>query len=427
MFFFSKGFIKSATERGTLYNNSLTNSPNKHAKIRVRNFDYPVLLRVDDIVYHNQDNIIILNVNDGESSLDVNLCPSKWNLLSNNDENKKLDKGGVIIIYEYSFEDVKLKNRDNILDMIKIIECSLVGTTTTLEKSLKDRDCAEEKISKLPINSKESTQIINYAVSQINMDLNGQNWSLRAKLIKKSLLKEFVNKLNGNNGKLMRFQVGDSTGHVELVGFNEEALKMQNCSEDKSYIFTNTEVKYAKSNMAQATDETKIELVMTKKTIIEEFLENESEISKSQEKVVEIKGKILQKLNEISQMKDGEIVSTIAVIVSIEDCKEITPKNKNPILLRNFIIADQTMQSVKVAVWGKQAEEFKFQLGNILIISKIKISQFNGVSLSVQWETALMKVEDDWKHIEEANELRNWYSNREGISNILKRKLSIQE
>ena len=85
------------------------------------------------------------------------------------------------------------------------------------------------------------------------------------------------------------------------------------------------------------------------------------------------------------------------------------------------------MQSVKVAVWGKQAEEFKFQLGNILIISKIKISQFNGVSLSVQWETALMKVEDDWKHIEEANELRNWYSNREGISNILKRKLSIQE
>ena len=70
---------------------------------------------------------------------------------------------------------------------------------------------------------------------------------------------------------------------------------MQNCSEDKSYIFTNTEVKYAKSNMAQATDETKIELVMTKKTIIEEFLENESEISKSQEKVVEIKRKILQK------------------------------------------------------------------------------------------------------------------------------------
>jgi ssDNA-binding replication factor A large subunit len=84
------------------------------------------------------------------------------------------------------------------------------------------------------------------------------------------------------------------------------------------------------------------------------------------------------------------------------------------------------MQCVKVAVWGKQAEEFKFNLGNVLIISKIKISQFNGVSLSVQWETALMKVEDSWNHIEEANELRIWYSNREGISNILKRKLSFE-
>jgi hypothetical protein len=121
MFFFSKGFLKSATERGTLYNNSLTNSPNKHSKIRVKNFDYPVLLRVDDIVYHTQDNIIILNVYDGESTLEVSFDPSKWNMLSNEDENKKLAKGGVVIIYEYSFEDVKLKNRDNIVDMIKII------------------------------------------------------------------------------------------------------------------------------------------------------------------------------------------------------------------------------------------------------------------------------------------------------------------
>ena len=159
---------------------------------------------------------------------------------------------------------------------------------------------------------------------------------------------------------------------------------------------------------------------MTKKTKIEEYFET------VQEKSFEIKDKILHQLKDISLMKDGEIVSTIAVIVSIDDCKEIIPKNKNPIMLRNFIIADQTLQGVKVAVWGKQAEEFKFNLGNVLIISKIKISHFNGVSLSVQWETALMKVEDNWNHIEEANELRIWYANREGISNILKRKLSFQ-
>ena len=422
MFFFSKGFLKSATERGTLYNNSLTNSPNKHSKIRVKNFDYPVLLRVDEIVYHTQDNIIILNVYDGESTLEVSFDPSKWNMLSTEDENKKLSRGGVLIIYEYSFEDVKLKNRDNIVDMIKIIECSLVGTAQV--ESVTTSDSNEPKLSKLSnitINrNQELTHDNNYSVTQINIALNSQNWSLKAKLVKKSLIKEFVNKLNGNSGKLIRFQLSDPSGNIEIVGFNDEALTMQECTEEKFYIFTNAEVKYVKSNLAQAVDEQKIELVMTKKTKIEEYFET------VQEKSFEIKDKILHQLKDISLMKDGEIVSTIAVIVSIDDCKEIIPKNKNPIMLRNFIIADQTLQGVKVAVWGKQAEEFKFNLGNVLIISKIKISHFNGVSLSVQWETALMKVEDNWNHIEEANELRIWYANREGISNILKRKLSFQ-
>jgi hypothetical protein len=60
-------------------------------------------------------------------------------------------------------------------------------------------------------------------------------------------------------------------------------------------------------------------------------------------------------------------------------------------------------------------------------LNKIKISHFNGLSLSVQWETAMMKVEDHWDHMEEANELREWWNSKENgiLSSSLKRKLSI--
>ena len=120
------------------------------------------------------------------------------------------------------------------------------------------------------------------------------------------------------------------------------------------------------------------------------------------------------------------MVSTIGVISLVEDFKEIIPKNKSAIKIRNFFITDQTMPSVKVAVWGKQAEEFNFRVGNILILNKIKISHYNGMSLSVQWETAMMKVEDDWDHIDEANELREWWTAKEScLSSSLKRKCSI--
>ena len=125
--------------------------------------------------------------------------------------------------------------------------------------------------------------------------------------------------------------------------------------------------------------------------------------------------------------KDGEFASTIAVINLVEDLKEITPKNKNPIKIRNFFITDQTMPSVKVAVWGKQAEEFNFSIGNIIILNKLKISFYNGLTLSVQWETAMMKIEENWDHIDEANLLREWWIARESsnLSSTLKRKLSI--
>ena len=422
MFYLTKGFLRNASERGTLFNNALTNSPNKNSTIRLRNYEFPVLVRVDDIIFHEEDNLLFLRIFDGESSLEVNLETSKWNLLSI--EENKLDKGGVIIIYEYAFEDVKLKKSDNCVDMLKIMECSIVGTTS-------NKNLNESQMKSNLIQDKNLNDVISFTVSQISIGLNSQNWSFKAKLVKKTPIREFINKLNGNSGKLMRLQLSDSTGVIELVGFNEEVLKIQNCLEDKFYIITNSEVKNVKNINTQTCDETsiqKFELVLNKYTKVDEYEENEKDFKifiNQHDCATDFKPKTLLKLSELSFKKDGDIISTIAIVTFIDECKEIKPKNKSPILIRNFNITDETMESVKVAIWGKQAEDFNFSIGSVLILSKIKISQFNGVSLSVQWETAIMKVEDDWNHIDEANDLRKWWANKEGLSSSLKRKLSI--
>jgi hypothetical protein len=91
------------------------------------------------------------------------------------------------------------------------------------------------------------------------------------------------------------------------------------------------------------------------------------------------------KLNEIFRKKDGEIITTIGIITFIDELKEITPRNKSQIKIRNFYITDYSINKVKVAIWGKQAEEFVYKLDDILIINNIKITHFNcEIVLSVQ-------------------------------------------
>ena len=275
-----------------------------------------------------------------------------------------------------------------------------------------------------------------FTISQININLNNQNWSLKVKLLKISTVKEFVNKLNGNQGKFRRLQFGDETGIIELVCFNEEVDRVSTLEDQKFYSIINADIKVSKST-CQAWEDTgsnKIELIFTKKSIIEEY-EQKNKLLKIFEKpitpenTVDEKYKHISPLIDLNSKQDKDVVSVIGIIDQVEDCKVITPKGKEQISLRNFYIIDQSKQSFKVAVWGKQAEEFKFEYGNILLIIKAKISNFNGITLSIQWETNMVRVEDDWDHISIANNLREWWRGEkkltDNLSQSLKRKLSL--
>ena len=138
------------------------------------------------------------------------------------------------------------------------------------------------------------------------------------------------------------------------------------------------------------------------------------------------KYKHLVPLNELCLLKDGSITSVIGVVSEIAESRTITPNNKPSITIRNFQIVDQTKKEVNVAIWGKQAEDFNFKVGTILILTKCKISNYGGGSLSIQWETSVMEVLPEWNHIEIANELRIWWETEKNLISkpSLKRNIS---
>ena len=119
------------------------------------------------------------------------------------------------------------------------------------------------------------------------------------------------------------------------------------------------------------------------------------------------------KFNELFLKSHGDIVTTICLLTNIENLKEIIPKNKKSIKMRNFFVSDDTMSNVKVAIWGSQAEDFNFRSGDMLILSNIKIVHYNGgLTLSIQWGSVIKNLNLECiNKLERAKELKDlWQS-----------------
>ena len=63
---------------------------------------------------------------------------------------------------------------------------------------------------------------------------------------------------------------------------------------------------------------------------------------------------------------------------------------------------------MNAAFWGKQAEQFDHKVGTCLMINKVQVTNYNGLSLSVLRMTEIMEVKRDY-NIEKATELIDWW------------------
>jgi hypothetical protein len=425
MFNLTRGVLKQIKARGFINGQSITENVSSNSKVLLRNYEFPVMVKVTKIRYHKEVSAVVLKLFDGEDYLDCCLDSLCWSNINQLDFKKFFDKeniepvpdnkciklGSVIIISEYTFTDIYLEEKVKTEDMFHLLKYACIGW---------DYTCIDEESND---NSKSSQ----YKIETLSPNLNNIRWHVKAKLLKVSLVKDFQNKNTGQDGQFIRLQFSDESGIVELVAFNAEIDKVKSLIENRVYKISNADVKISKGavNAFQETSNSKIELVVNKRTTVIESLCDEklfkifikaSELEKKEENIVtdhDDKYKEFTKLIDIRQKKEGSLVNIIGVVSREDEITEVTPKFKSPIKLKNFYICDQTSDELKVSLWGKQAETIIVKTGSIFMLNKVKLTNYNGLKgVSVLLESYLTKIEDNWNNISLANDLRKWWAEK---------------
>ena len=114
----------------------------------------------------------------------------------------------------------------------------------------------------------------------------------------------------------------------------------------------------------------------------------------------------------------------LGIIESIDELREITKKNGEPLALRNFFLIEQSGYFVKVALWGDEATSFKYKKGDILFIENAKISSYGGLSLNIFMETIIEKM-DASINCREILELWKWWNEEWWISRNRDKRFSV--
>ena len=448
MFNLTKGILKEIKSRGFINGQSITENENVKSKVILRNYETLIMVKVTKINFHKQTHLVTIRLFDGQDYVECCLDSNSWNCLNKNDflkffnreniepvrEDKCIQLGSVLILNEYSFMDVFIDANQKEEDMLVILKYSCVGLEKTSEEVVDDK-----------IEHDKNASNTNLRIATLSPNLNNLKWSIVAKLIKVSVIKEFVNKNTCQDGKYIRLQFADETGFVELVAFNQEIDKTNNLVEERIYKISNADIKISKGsvNAFQETSDSKIELVVNKRTIIVESMfdvkyfkifskQENSNVNEAEKqlKTDKYKENGFVILSELHSKKEGTFVNAIGIVSREDEIREVTPKFKSPIKLKNFYICDETCDEIKVSLWGKQADSFTTTRGCIYMLNKVKLTNYNGsIGLSVLLESHITKIEDNWDHIDLANDLRKWWQEKSvnEICSTLKRTTTLEE
>ena len=415
MFFLSTGFLRRTIEEGK--------SKSPGSKVECNQ-----LVMVEEIKLYDDKKTVLLLLNYVKHSLFVFIDYLKFkkyfkidSSLNDCADTIELENGSVIFIYEYCFSDIALPDRKNSFNLMCLLEFSIIGkfhdsqTANSISSFAIENNYLKKRQAKNneQVFSKNNTSI-KLNISDLDQSITNMDWYLEATLFKKYVV-------DNNGSSVLTLQFRDKSGIVDFI--IEDKSKIDYFSENKTYHIKNAQIMYKQLFQNEKISEILI-LTFNELTTIEEQVQffkifnqdskksnpqsSKSSILTSND-ISETKCKDnMTYLNKIQLKKNGDFITTIGIITFIEEIKEIIPKSKNPIKIRNFYIQDQTTSNIKVAVWGKQAEDFDFKTDDIVIFSNIKISDFNGLTLSVQWSTSMMKVDKNWDHLDEVNKLRLW-------------------
>ncbi|KAJ3997283.1 hypothetical protein F5050DRAFT_1569709 [Lentinula boryana] len=221
------------------------------------------------------------------------------------------------------------------------------------------------------------------------------NWTIKARVTQKSELKHYSNPRG--EGKLFNVTFMDETGEIRATAFNQiaEALYPR-LEEGKVYYVSKGKVNLAKKKFSNVMND--FEISLEKHAEVEECLETTN--------LPMIKYSFVS-LAELQELAKDSTCDIIAILKEYSDVSEITSRTTNRTMKkRELTLVDKSGFSVRLTLWGNQAENFKpDEQSPVIAFKGVKVGDFGGRSLGMIASSTMTQNPD----IPESHALRGWY------------------
>ncbi|KAJ3900880.1 hypothetical protein F5879DRAFT_1004285 [Lentinula edodes] len=221
------------------------------------------------------------------------------------------------------------------------------------------------------------------------------NWTIKARVTQKSELKHYSTQRG--EGKLFNVTFMDETGEIRATAFNQVAESLYpKLEEGKVYYVSKGKVNLAKKKFSNVMND--FEISLEKNAEIEECFETTN--------LPMIKYSFVT-LGELQNLNKDSTCDVIAILKEYSDVNEITSRATNRTMKkRELTLVDKSGFSVRLTLWGNQAENFKPDEQNPVVAFKgVKVGDFGGRSLGMIASSTMTQNPD----IPESHALRGWY------------------
>ncbi|TYJ42407.1 hypothetical protein E1A91_A03G087500v1 [Gossypium mustelinum] len=342
------------------------------------------------------------NASDGKMKLRA-IFPSNMSseIITGSVQNK-----GIVRILDYTLNDIPNKSEKYLI----VTKCEVVSpaleTEIKAEVETEEHDTVlkkpklENEASMAPSSRMAMTRRVHPLVS---LNPYQGNWMIKVRLTSKGNMRTYKNARG--EGCVFNVELTDEDGtQIQATMFNEAARKFyEKFQLGKVYYISRGTLKVA--NKQFKTVQNDYEMTLNENSVVEEASNEETFIPETKFNFVPI--------DQLGPYVNGrELVDIIGVVQSVNPVSNIKRKIDNEnIPKRDLIVADETKKTVVVSLWNELANNIGQELFDnadkspIVAIKSLKVSDFQGVSLSTLGKSSVMINPD----ITEAKKLRSWY------------------
>ncbi|KAI9739046.1 MAG: Replication factor A protein 1 [Cirrosporium novae-zelandiae] len=261
------------------------------------------------------------------------------------------------------------------------------------QQPIKQQQSTGQSLPSRPNNSSAGGHGTIYPIEGISP--YAHKWTIKARCVFKSDIKTWHNR-NGE-GKLFNVNLLDETGEIRATGFNDQCDSLYDVFQEGGvyYISSPCQVQFAKKQFSTINND--YEINFGRDTIVEK--------AEEQDGIPQVRFNFTP-IGDLQTIEKDSTIDIIGVLQSVDEVSQIVSKaTSKPYDKRELTLVDNTGFSVRLTIWGNTATQFEVPINSIIAFKGVRVSDFNGRSLSLL-SSGTMTVDPD---IDEAHKLKGWY------------------